>query len=68
MLGVTVPKETATKYGCIVSDPANGLVRHYVEKPEGWISSLINAGIYLFDKRFFDEVKIAMDEKTLSVS
>lgn len=36
---------------------------HYVEKPENWISSTINGGIYLFDKSFFDEVKLAMDDK-----
>ncbi|KAJ9123073.1 hypothetical protein QFC22_001262 [Naganishia vaughanmartiniae] len=58
-----VPKETATRYGCIVHDPASSQVLHYVEKPEKWISSLINGGVYLFDKSFFDEVKAAMDTK-----
>ncbi len=43
---IQVPKDTATKYGCIVHDPASAQVLHYVEKPESWISSLINGGIY----------------------
>jgi mannose-1-phosphate guanylyltransferase len=46
ILGVNVAKETATKYGCIVHDPASAQVLHYVEKPEKWISSLINGGVY----------------------
>jgi hypothetical protein len=58
-----VPKESATRYGCIVHDPASNQVLHYVEKPEKWISSLINGGVYLFDKSFFEEVKSAMDTK-----
>jgi len=68
MFGVTVPKETATRYGSIVHDPATAQVLHYVEKPESWISSLINGGIYLFDKTFFDEVKVAMQEKQKRVA
>lgn len=37
--------------------------RHYVEKPESFISDTINGGIYLFDKAIFDEIRYAMDEK-----
>jgi mannose-1-phosphate guanylyltransferase len=62
-MGVNVSPETATKYGCIVHDPSSSQVLHYVEKPEKWISNLINGGIYLFDRSFFDEVKIAMETK-----
>jgi hypothetical protein len=29
-----------------VHDPETAQVLHYVEKPESWISSLINGGIY----------------------
>lgn len=36
---------------------------HYVEKPESFISDIINGGIYLFDKAIFDEIRNAMDEK-----
>ena len=37
--------------------------RHYVEKPESFISETINGGIYLFDKSIFDEIRSAMDTK-----
>ena len=47
ILGVNVPKATATQYGCIVQDPENeGQVLHYVEKPESWISNMVNGGVY----------------------
>lgn len=55
-------KETAHNYGCIVSD-ADSLVLHYVEKPETYISNMVNGGIYLFNTSLFDEIKVAMDEK-----
>lgn len=62
--GVTqVPRESATKYGCIVTNPTTMQARHYVEKPESYISDIINGGVYLFDKSIFDEIKGAMDEK-----
>lgn len=41
-----VKKETATRYGCIVSDPETSQVLHYVEKPESWISNTVNGGVY----------------------
>nr|ODN91682.1 mannose-1-phosphate guanylyltransferase [Cryptococcus depauperatus CBS 7855] len=64
IMGVDVKKETATQYGCIVVDPETNQMVHYVEKPEGWISNTVNGGVYLFDKSIFDEIKVAMDEKT----
>ncbi|OXB35880.1 mannose-1-phosphate guanylyltransferase [Cryptococcus neoformans] len=64
IMGVNVKKETATQYGCIVTDPETNQMVHYVEKPEGWISNIVNGGVYLFDKSLFDVIKVAMDEKT----
>ncbi|CAD6577166.1 MAG: Proteasome subunit alpha type-2 [Tremellales sp. Tagirdzhanova-0007] len=64
ILGVEVKRETATHYGCIVSNPETSQMLHYVEKPESWISNIVNGGVYLFDKSLFDEIKVAMDEKT----
>ncbi|KAK4045961.1 hypothetical protein OIV83_006489 [Microbotryomycetes sp. JL201] len=63
VMGVKVPRENAHKFGCIVIDPATQQARHYVEKPESFISDTINGGIYLFDKSIFDEIRVAMDEK-----
>ena len=41
---------------------------HYVEKPESYISDIINGGVYLFDKSIFEEIKEAMDEKVRRVA
>jgi mannose-1-phosphate guanylyltransferase len=49
ILGTRVPEDTATNFGCIVSDAKTKQVLHYVEKPESKISNLINCGVYLFD-------------------
>ncbi|KAK8854716.1 hypothetical protein IAR55_003455 [Kwoniella newhampshirensis] len=64
IMGVNVKREAAVKYGCIVTDPETQQMVHYVEKPESWISNMVNGGVYLFDKSLFDEIKVAMDEKT----
>ncbi|WWC63373.1 uncharacterized protein I303_105973 [Kwoniella dejecticola CBS 10117] len=50
IMGVNVKKETAQKYGCIVTEPESSLMVHYVEKPDSWISNTVNGGVYLFDK------------------
>ncbi|RXK41105.1 mannose-1-phosphate guanylyltransferase [Tremella mesenterica] len=64
ILTVKVKREIATHYGSIVHDPATLQVLHYVEKPEGWISDMVNGGVYLFDRSLFDEIKEAMADKT----
>ncbi|KAJ5650627.1 uncharacterized protein N7484_004350 [Penicillium longicatenatum] len=48
ILGTRVSNDTATNFGCIVSDSHTKRVLHYVEKPESHISNLINCGVYLF--------------------
>ena len=63
IMGVKVPRESATKYGCIVTNPQTHQALHYVEKPDSYISDTINGGVYLFDKSIFDEIKTAMDAK-----
>ncbi|ORZ37808.1 nucleotide-diphospho-sugar transferase [Catenaria anguillulae PL171] len=54
ILTARVPAETTQRYGCVVTDPGTAEVVHYVEKPEFFISDLINGGIYLFDVAVFD--------------
>jgi mannose-1-phosphate guanylyltransferase len=43
-LALQVPRESAHKFGCIVIDEKTQQARHYVEKPESFISDLINGG------------------------
>ncbi|KAK4198732.1 putative phosphate transferase [Triangularia verruculosa] len=48
ILGTRVSEDAASNFGCIVSDSHTRRVLHYVEKPESYISNLINCGVYLF--------------------
>lgn len=61
ILGTRVSKDAANNFGCIVSDPETKRVLHYVEKPESYISNLINCGVYLFSAdSFFPSIRSAM--------
>lgn len=62
ILGTRVPQKIASNFGAIVADE-NQRVIHYVEKPESHISTLINAGVYLFDKSLFDVIAQARAER-----
>ncbi|KAG9758526.1 GDP-mannose pyrophosphorylase A, partial [Aureobasidium melanogenum] len=55
----------ATNFGCIVSDTHTKRVLHYVEKPEGHISNLINCGVYLFSTEcIFPSIKTAIKRRS----
>lgn len=65
ILGTRVPDDAATNFGCIVSDAHTKRVLHYVEKPEGHISNLINCGVYLFSTDvIFPSIKGAMKRRS----
>ncbi|KAF2642817.1 nucleotide-diphospho-sugar transferase [Massarina eburnea CBS 473.64] len=65
MLGTRVATESANNFGCIVSDAHTKRVLHYVEKPEGHISNLINCGVYLFATEcIFPAIRSAMKRRT----
>ncbi|KAK3668182.1 hypothetical protein LTR22_000867 [Elasticomyces elasticus] len=64
ILGTRVPNDSATNFGCIVSDAHSKRVLHYVEKPESHISNLINCGVYLFaTDTIFPSIKSAMKRR-----
>lgn len=65
ILGTRVQDDAATNFGCIVSDSHTKRVLHYVEKPEGHISNLINCGVYLFSTDvIFPSIKGAMKRRS----
>ncbi|KAF2193387.1 nucleotide-diphospho-sugar transferase [Zopfia rhizophila CBS 207.26] len=65
MLGTRVASESATNFGCIVSDAHTKRVLHYVEKPESHISNLINCGVYLFSTEcIFPAIRSAIKRRT----
>ncbi|XP_003383396.2 PREDICTED: mannose-1-phosphate guanyltransferase alpha-A-like [Amphimedon queenslandica] len=53
ILGTKANESQSVHYGCIVEDPKTHKVLHYVEKPETFVSDLINAGAYLFTQDIF---------------
>jgi mannose-1-phosphate guanylyltransferase len=61
ILGKRVPREAAHNFGCLVSDPSTKEVLHYVEKPQTFISEMVNCGAYVFDTALFAEIKQALD-------
>ncbi|GAA5911470.1 hypothetical protein JCM6882_005011 [Rhodosporidiobolus microsporus] len=64
VMAVKVPREEANKFGCIVVDPETQQARHYVEKPEEFLSDTVNAGLYLFDSALlFSSIRETMDDK-----
>ena len=56
ILSVRMEKKKLHRYGCLVVDEATQLVKHFVEKPETFVSDLISCGVYLFGMGIFDDM------------
>lgn len=54
-----VSRSLANNFGCLVANDA-GMVLHYAEKPETFVSDLINCGVYLFSPTIFDQLAAAI--------
>jgi mannose-1-phosphate guanylyltransferase len=65
ILGTRVSNDAASNFGCLVSDAHSRRVLHYVEKPESFISNLINCGVYLFATEcIFPSIKSAITRRS----
>ncbi|XP_062611541.1 mannose-1-phosphate guanyltransferase alpha-A-like isoform X2 [Saccostrea cucullata] len=53
ILGTEATRQQSLNYGCIVENKTTHEVLHYVEKPETYISTIINCGVYLFSPDIF---------------
>lgn len=62
VLGKRVFHDEAKKYGCLVADPATKEILHWAEKPETFVSDIINCGVYLFDVSLMDTI-VNMEDK-----
>ena len=56
VLGKRVFHDEAKKYGCLVADPVTKEILHWAEKPETFVSDIINCGVYLFDVSLMDTI------------
>lgn len=67
ILGTEATENQSMKYGCIVEDKCTHEVLHYVEKPETYVSSLINCGIYLVTCDLFEFISDLLAKSPSSV-
>merc|ERR1712137_456507 len=51
-----VESKSVKNYGCLVSDNETHEVLHYAEKPETFVSDLVNCGVYLFRMEIFERI------------
>ena len=52
---LAVEREQTIGYGVVISE--NGTVREILEKPKDFVSHTVNAGIYKFTQKIFDEIE-----------
>ena len=59
------PSHTS-RYGVCVVDERTGRVRHFVDRPQTFVSDVINAGVYIFSPSIFRRItagcKVSMNE------
>lgn len=58
ILGTEATRQQSQNYGCIVENKETHEILHYVEKPETFVSTLINCGIYLFTPEIFSTLEV----------
>lgn len=56
MLVKHVSAAKASECGEVVADPKTHELLHYTEKPETYVSDIINAGVYVFSSSVFDVI------------
>lgn len=65
ILATHVAREQSSNYGCLVREEGDSsVVRHYVEKPETFVSSLVSCGVYLLDAAIFSELPASVLDGT----
>lgn len=68
LVTVKVNKEESTRFGCFIKDSKTDKMVHHAEKPEHYISDLVNCGIYFFNKAIKEAFEKAKIEKENNVS
>ena len=51
-------RQQSLNFGCIVEDKTSHSILHYVEKPETYVSPLINCGVYIFSQQIFSMLQV----------
>lgn len=56
IMGTEATRQQSVNYGCLVTDKITGKVTHYVEKPNSYVSTLINCGVYVCSTELFQDM------------
>ncbi|KAK3406732.1 hypothetical protein EUGRSUZ_K02882 [Eucalyptus grandis] len=57
LLVIKVSAESASQFGELIADPSTKELLHYTEKPETFVSDLINCGVYIFTPEIFSAIR-----------
>ncbi|OAY67610.1 Mannose-1-phosphate guanyltransferase alpha [Ananas comosus] len=63
VLVIKVSAESASQFGELVADPVTNELLHYTEKPETFVSDLINCGVYIFTPDIFNAIEDVFTER-----
>lgn len=63
IMGTEATRQQSVHYGCMVREPATKAITHYVEKPNSYISTLINCGVYVCSLQVFHTMADAFQRK-----
>lgn len=64
LLATEATRQQSLNYGCVVEEDAlHHTLGHYVEKPNTYISSLINCGVYVCSLEIFKSLASAFEVK-----
>ncbi|KAJ3673928.1 hypothetical protein LUZ60_005920 [Juncus effusus] len=63
MLVIKVSAESASQFGELVADPETKELLHYTEKPETFVSDLINCGVYIFTPEIFTAIEDVLKQR-----
>lgn len=62
IMGTEATRQQSVHYGCMVRNGSNA-VTHYVEKPNSYVSTLINCGVYVCSLNVFQVMAEAFQKK-----
>ncbi|GAB4827461.1 hypothetical protein Ancab_034345 [Ancistrocladus abbreviatus] len=60
LLVIKVSAESANQFGELITDTITKELLHYTEKPETFVSDLINCGVYVFTPEIFSSIQASL--------
>ena len=61
-------QKATSRYGVCVVDEHSGRVRHFVNKPQTYVSDVINAGVYVFSPSIFARIQDGVKVRVLGLT